>query len=291
MAPEILPFLAAQMLLLFLLGAAAAAVIRAAIAWHQRRRRFGLLLIGLGVLAAAAVEPAAGLAGDARPAGVQDWLSLLPALALPLVILMLLRALRRQDEERRRAAQLRWRSPVTGLVNRLHLLPILVPAVAQCRREGRPMTFMALAPDGLAEAEALRGPDAPEALIRGVADALREVTRASDLVGHLRPDVLVACLPGTGPLAARVVAERLAARVAEEVAHPAMDGRRATVSLGIAVLGDGAAPAALEEASAAAMTALAAARAQGSRIELAPPPPQRRPRHLPDEADAAPALR
>jgi diguanylate cyclase (GGDEF)-like protein len=168
-----------------------------------------------------------------------------------------------------------------------------MPAIAQCRRENRPVAFLALAPDGLAEVKALRGPDAADTLIRGVADTLRDVTRASDLVGHLGPDVLVACLPASGPLAARVVAERLARRISAEVPHPAMDGQRATISLGIAVLGEGAAPAAVEEAVAAAMAALAVARAAGGggAIEVAPPPPPRRPYPVPDEADAAIALR
>jgi GGDEF domain-containing protein len=283
----------AETLLLLAVATGALATIRAAIAWHQRRRRFGLLLLGLAVLLAAAVGPAARLAqGAPPPANALGWIALVPSLALPLVMLMLLRAIRRQDEARRRASLVRRVSPVTGFVNRLHLLPLLMPAIAQCRRDDRPVTFIALAPDGLEEAAALRGPDAPEALIRSVADTLRDVTRASDLVGHLAPEVLLACLPGTGPLAARAVAERLAARVAEEVPHPAMDGRRATISLGLAVLGDGAAPAAIEEASAAALGALAAARAAGGgTIEVAPPPPPRRPRPAATTADAVPALR
>ncbi len=293
MSPERLPFLVAQTLLLLPLAVAAVAVIRAAVAWHHHRRRFGLLLLGLGVLIASAAAPVTSLAGGARPpSGVEDWLSLIPILALPVVILMLLRSIHRQDVARRRAGLVRRISPVTGLVNRLHLFPMLLPAIAQCRRQDRPVTLIAMAPDGLAEATALRGPDAAEALIRGVADVLRDVTRAGGLVGHLAPDVLLACLPGTGPVAGQTVAERLAARIAEEVAHPAMDGRRATISLGIAMLGDGAAPAAIEEASAAALGALAAARAAGGgAIEVAPPPPSRRPHAVLDVADGATALR
>lgn len=288
-----IPSIVLQALLLLPLAAAAVAVIRAAIAWHHRRRRFGLMLLSLAALAATAAGPAAALAGRAPPPSrVEEWLALVPTIALPVVMLLLLRTVSRMDDGRRRAGLVRRISPVTGLVNRLHLFPLLLPAIAQSRRASRPVTLIALAPDGLVEARALRGPDAADGLIRGVADVLRDVTRAGDLAGHLGPDVLLACLPGTGPAAGRTVAERLATRIAAEVAHPAMDGRRATVSLGIAMLGDGAAPAALEEASAAALRALAAARAAGGGgIEIAPLPPARHPDAVLDEADGAPALR
>ena len=55
-----------------------------------------------------------------------------------------------------------------------------------------------------------------------------------------------------------------------------MSGQRLTVSVGIAVVGDGAEPAALEEAISAALAALRGAAADGGdRIRLAAPPPAR----------------
>jgi diguanylate cyclase (GGDEF)-like protein len=282
-----------QATLLLLMLAAAAAMLRTALLWHQRRARFGLALAGAAVILAAAVPRAFNLASQGPPPAVwHGWLSLLPDAALPIVLLLLIRLIRRQDAARSRAARTRRVNPATDLPNRLHLPPLLLPALARCRREGKPMVLVAATPDGLAGLAALHGPAASDAMLRALADALREATRAGDLTGHLTSDSLLACLPGTGPLAARVVAERLRTRVAARLPHPAMDGRRTTVSLAIAEVGDGTAPAALEEAMAAAEAALREARdTGGNRIGMAPLPPPRRPRPVPGPADAVTALR
>ncbi|MBP0462865.1 diguanylate cyclase [Roseomonas sp. PWR1] len=282
-----------QAILLLLIIAAAGVALRAALLWHQRPRRFALALAGAGVILLSGLPRALDLATlAAPPAAWHGWLSLLPDAALPVVILILLRIVRRQDAARIRAARTRRVNPATDLPNRLHLPPLLLPALARCRRDGSPMVLVAATPDGLADIAALHGPAAAEAMLRGLADALRDATRAGDLAGHLAPDSLMACLPGTGRQAARVVAERVRARAAARLPHPAMDGRRSTVSLAIAEIGDGAAPAALEEAMAAAEAALALARAKGGdAIETAPPPPPRRPRPVPAPADAVTAVR
>ncbi|WP_198376934.1 GGDEF domain-containing protein [Neoroseomonas rubea] len=278
---------------LLVMLAAAVVVLRTTLLWHQRRFRFGLALAGAGVILAAAAPRALDLASQGPPpADWRGWLSLFPDAALPIAILLLIRLLRRQDAARARAARTRRVNPATDLPNPLYLQPLLLPALARCRRDGTPMVLVAATLDGLEDIAALHGPAAADAMLRALADALREATRAGDLTGHLTPDSLLACLPGTGPLAARVVAERLRARVATRLPHPAMDGRRSTVSLAISEVGDGTAPAALEEAMAAAKAALAAARAKGGNtLEVAPPPPPRRPRPLPPPADSATALR
>ena len=104
----------------------------------------------------------------------------------------------------------------------------------------------------------------------------RDATRAGDVPGHATADILAALLPSATPEAARAMTERLRSEAAGRVIHPAMDGRRITVSVGIAPVGDGPARAVLDEALDAAEAALAAAQAAGGdRVVEAPPPPRR----------------
>jgi GGDEF domain-containing protein len=111
---------------------------------------------------------------------------------------------------------------------------------------------------------------------RNTAALLREAMRAGDLPGHAGPGTLIALLPAATPEAAQGLAERLRREAATRLNHPAMDGRRLSVSLGIAPLGAGPARAVLDEAIAAAEAALAAAQAAGGeRVIEAPAPPPR----------------
>lgn len=256
---------------------AAAAALRAAWRWRHDRGRFSLCALGAIAAAVLAAQNAAALTG-AAPAGWgwAGWLRLVPDAALPVLLLALLRSMRRQEAARRSAAAAAPINPTTGLPNRAALSAQLLPALSRCRREEVPCSVIAAALDGLAEIEATRGPAAAADLLRDFATVFRQVMRAGDLPGHAREEVLAALLPGTSAEAARALVARLREETSARLPHPAMDGRVVTASVGIALVGGGAIPAALDEAFAASEGALEAARLAGGDAVLAagPPPPR-----------------
>nr|WP_246514052.1 GGDEF domain-containing protein [Neoroseomonas soli] len=193
---------------------------------------------------------------------------------LPVLLVAFLAGLRRQDAARRAATTSSPLNPGTGLPNRAALFGQVAPALARSRREDVPCSVIAAAVDGLAEIEEQRGPGAVAEVLRDFATAFRDATRAGDVAGHLRPQVLGALLPGAE--AARTVGDRLREEISVRLPHPAMDGRRLTVSIGISLVGGGPASAALDEAFAASEAALVAARrAGGDQVMVAEPPPMR----------------
>lgn len=255
---------------------AAAGWFRLALAARDDRTQARLGLgVTAGVLLGAAV--AAGGFGAARQAPAWlAWLRLPAEAALPVLALLLLRATRRRAEAAGRAALASPFDAATDLPRRPHALRQMVPALARCRREGTPATLLAVALDQAPALRAARGPVTAGTALRDLAALLRAATRASDLPGHLSPEVLGVLLVGTPAGDAPVVAGRIRAMAHDRLPHPEMDGRRLSVSIGIAAVGDGAEAAALEEAMTGAIAALAAARAAGGdQAATAPPPPPR----------------
>lgn len=240
---------------------------------HQRARN-----AAIGTLVALANAAVLGLdMMDHRAGG--GWvatLRLVPQAALPLTILLLLRAARRQDAMVRAAARDSNFNHATSLPNHVLLLRQIVPALARCRREGAPTAMLVAGIDGFAAIADRRGPQQAGEMLRSLASILAEATRAGDLSGHVESDVLGTLLPAASSEDAERVANRLRAVASERMVDPEMNGQRVTVSVGIAVVGDGAEPAALEEAISAALAAYRTALAEGGdRARLAPPPPAR----------------
>jgi GGDEF domain-containing protein len=228
------------------------------------------LLFGAGVVAAGF-----GAAGQAP--GWLAWLRLPAEAALPVLALLLLGATRNRLRAAGRAALASPFDAATDLPRWPHALRQMVPALARCRREGTRATLLAVAIDRGAALRATRGPASLAAALRDLGAVLRAATRASDLPGHLEPEVLGVLLVGTAAGDAPRIADRIRALARERLPDPDMDGRRLGVSLGFAEVGDGVEAAALEEARSAALAALAAAQAAGGdRREAAPPPLPRR---------------
>ncbi|WP_230164637.1 GGDEF domain-containing protein [Roseomonas sp. CECT 9278] len=263
---------------LIVLGGTGAAVVgvQAMAAWHHLPRRF--LFTGFGVLACAAVAVLAAdsLLGGTRAAGWRAALALLADGMLPLAFILLVQAYRRADLDRLKAQQASPVNQQTSLPNRALLIDQAIPALARCQRDQMPASVVAASVDGLAEIAQARGPRAAEAMMRDFAIVFRDATRAGDVAGHASAGVLAALLPSATPEAAAGMAERLRREASARLAHPGMDGRRLSVSVGIAPVGDGPVRAVLDEAIAAAEGALAtAAAAGGDRVLEAPAPPLR----------------
>ncbi len=129
----------------------------------------------------------------------------------------LLRVLREQEQEilalterLRRLEPLVWVDRLTGLLNRQGLLQELRREEARARRYHLPA---AVAVCAVAELDAVRirhGPAAADALVRAVAQALRDGSRASDLVARIAEAGFAVVLPGADVTGARAYLERTA---------------------------------------------------------------------------------
>jgi diguanylate cyclase (GGDEF)-like protein len=141
----------------------------------------------------------------------------------------LMQALVAQQENRR----LSLHDPLTGLPNRLQLYEFLTGIGARSRREGRPPRFavLCLDLDGFKPVNDRYGHEGGDWLLKGIADRLREVTRAEDLVCRIGGDEFVIILPEAGRETAVATARRLVAVCAE----PFDLGRAVDVRVGVSV--------------------------------------------------------
>jgi diguanylate cyclase (GGDEF)-like protein len=273
-----LSLLVPALLVLTVLGGLAAAGVGVAAmrGWQHLPRRF--VFTAFGTLACAAVAVLAGdaLVFGARSAGWRAAPRLLADGMLPLAFFLLVQAYRRADKERLKAQQASPVNQQTNLPNRSLLIGQAIPAMARCQRDQLPASVVAASIDGLQEIAQSRGPRASETVMRDFAAVFRDATRAGDVAGHASTGVLAALLPSATTEAAMGMADRLRREASARLTHPAMDGRRVTVSVGIAPVGDGPIRAVLDEAIAAAEGALASATdSGGDRVLEAPAPPMR----------------
>lgn len=144
---------------------------------------------------------------------------------------------------------------LTGLANARTLARVLELEVARAGRQGTDLSVALFDVDDLAAANAAGGPAAGDDILREVAATLSESVRLVDTVARWGGDEFLVVAPGSaGMTVAQRVIDALAAR-------PAPEGRRITVSAGVARFpADGATS---DQLVAAAETALAAAKASG----------------------------
>jgi diguanylate cyclase (GGDEF)-like protein len=195
---------------------------------------------------------------------------------VPLAFVLVVQAYRRADKQARKLRQAAPVNQQTSLPNRALLIDQAIPALARCQRDQVPASVVVASIDGLAEIARSRGPRASEVLLRDFGAVLRDATRAGDVAGHASTTTLAALLPSATAEAAAIMADRLRREAAARLAHPSMDGRRVTLSVGISLVGDGPIRAVLDEAIDTAESARAAASAAGGdRVLEGPAPPLR----------------
>jgi diguanylate cyclase (GGDEF)-like protein len=112
---------------------------------------------------------------------------------------------------------------LTGAGNRAYFFEQLRAATMRARRHQSPLTLAYCDCDGFKMVNNTLGHAAGDQLLREITVAMRTSLRASDTLGRLGGDEFALILPETGPVAARVVAERILAacrRLTSRYAHP-----------------------------------------------------------------------
>ncbi len=137
--------------------------------------------------------------------------------------------------EREEAFQMAVTDELTGLYNRHYLREELRRMSAHASRRVGSFAILSLDVDGLKSVNDSSGHQAGDALLRGIADALRAVLRTEDVAVRTGGDEFVVLLPDADRADAVKVAYRIRQRVAEH-------GGGGGVSIGIAVWRRGTTP-------------------------------------------------
>jgi diguanylate cyclase (GGDEF)-like protein len=123
------------------------------------------------------------------------------------------------------------RDPMTGLLNRRRFDEELDAHLERCRRYGSEGAVVVLDVDGFKSVNDTQGHHAGDELIMGIGSLLRDRLRSSDVVARLGGDEFALLLPRASRDEANLVAEALVTGVRDELG--------VTISLGIAMVGDG----------------------------------------------------
>lgn len=126
--------------------------------------------------------------------------------------------------------QLSVTDPLTGLLNRRYLRERLAEEVQRTMRTGAPMSFMMIDVDEFKSYNDAFGHAEGDVALQTVARCLKETLRAADVAVRFGGEEFSILLPQTSPDEARVIGERVRARVAAT----RFRNRPITVSIGIA---------------------------------------------------------
>lgn len=230
--------------------------------WRRAMRMLGLpLLLGIAVLSIIDIVAVLRL-GVVPESRTIDWFWASLDELVPVFFLLQIESWRRRDQLEKQLAMLSELDPLTGLPNRRGFVARALPAMAAARRNGNSCSVMMIDLDRFKAINDNFGHPAGDAVLRGVAVAIGQAVRGSDVAGRLGGEEFALLMPD-GLADAALVADRLRAVVASDVAHPAGAGNPVTFSAGVAALDPAGDAAALEAALAAADRALYAAKSGG----------------------------
>lgn len=137
---------------------------------------------------------------------------------------------RRLRESRVELERLSNTDGLTGLHNRRRLMEAVTAEVTRSATANEPCTLLMVDVDHFKQFNDAYGHPAGDAVLRRVAAVLRESIRAEDAAGRYGGEEFLVVLRNTPMAGALEVADRIRARLAEEV----FDGGRVTVSVGAA---------------------------------------------------------
>jgi diguanylate cyclase (GGDEF)-like protein len=146
---------------------------------------------------------------------------------------------RKREELQRKIAHQAAYDSLTGLANRAHLLGLVEAALHRARRSGTQLALLCIDLDRFKAVNDTFGHHAGDAVLRAVADRMRQTVRAGDTVGRLAGDEFVILLE---PLDATSDLLDLGDRLIAAVSAPIPLGDRDVtvgVSIGVAVSADG----------------------------------------------------
>ncbi len=126
---------------------------------------------------------------------------------------------------------------LTGLPNRRSLMAGMELEVARAERSGRPLALALLDIDRFKAINDTHGHPAGDAVLQAVADELRKITRAGDLLGRFGGEEFAIVMPETDLKQARWACERLRKGIAKRIMHyPNGTSGHVTISSGVALL-------------------------------------------------------
>jgi len=126
---------------------------------------------------------------------------------------------------------------LTGLPNRRSLMAGMELEVARAERSGRPLSLALLDVDRFKGINDTHGHPAGDAVLQAVADELRKITRAGDILGRFGGEEFAIVMPETDLKQARWACERLRKGIAKRILHyPDGTSGHVTISSGVALL-------------------------------------------------------
>lgn len=143
------------------------------------------------------------------------------------------RATQRQIEHLHRAAAI---DGLTGVLRRESFLLEAAAATATARVTGTPLSALVIDLDRLKPINDAHGHMVGDAVLRAVADAVRNGLRSGDVVGRMGGDEFAALMRGADTALAASVAERVRERVEGQCRTAGGATVEATVSVGVATL-------------------------------------------------------
>ena len=127
---------------------------------------------------------------------------------------------------------------LTGVTNRAHFFEIGESEVARAERHGRALSLVMLDADHFKRINDTGGHQAGDEVLKRIAGEAKALLGRSDIVARLGGEEFVLLLPSTTAEEAMAVAERLRVAVEQALIDTAVGQFRATISLGVASLGD-----------------------------------------------------
>jgi diguanylate cyclase (GGDEF)-like protein len=147
-------------------------------------------------------------------------------------------ALREAEQLKRRYEQLSNIDELTALHNRRFFFPAAEAVVAQAARYGHPFSLILVDVDRFKQINDRHGHAAGDMVLKDIATALKARTREVDIIARFGGEEFVVAMPSTEVRGACGLAERIRAAVSETRWSTDTGQLTATISVGVAHLGD-----------------------------------------------------